>query len=345
MRRTLVPLIHTPPLAPALGGVVHTLHGHTMGTSWTAKLVAEVTRCLPPLHALIQAQLDTVVAQMSTWEASSNLSQYNHAAAGTWHALPDELFNVLNYALQVARASDGAYDPTAGALVNAWGFGPTQRYNEASFIAPGQTELDVLRAQCGWQRVQLDASAQRVQQPGNVYIDLSAIAKGYGVDQVARALQQHGIDSFLVEVGGELHGTGVKPDGQPWWIALEYPVPDALASAASNAAIKMETVAALYNWSAATSGDYRRYFENGDLRFSHTIDPRSGVPIRHGLASVTVLHDDCMAADAWSTALGVMGVEQGLEYANRHELAALFIHRGKDGFEEHLSQTLLALLQ
>ncbi|WP_076592841.1 FAD:protein FMN transferase [Herminiimonas arsenitoxidans] len=345
MRRTLVPLIDTPPESPALGGVVHTLHGQTMGTSWSVKLIAEVTRHLPPLRQAIQDQLDTVVAQMSTWDATSNLSQFNNAPAGSWHTLPDEFFTVLEYALRVARDSNGAYDPTAGALVNAWGFGPSKRYNEADFITPTQTELDTARAQCGWQRIQIDTATQSVQQPGNVYIDLSAIAKGYGVDQVARELQQRGIDSFLVEVGGELRGEGVKPDGQPWWVALEHPLPDALASAASNTVIGMETIAALYDWSAATSGDYRRYFENDATRFSHTIDPRSGEPIRHGLASVTVLHRDCMAADAWSTALGVMGAEQGLAYANEHELAALFINRSKDGFEEHLSSSLLDLLQ
>lgn len=344
MRRTLVPLITTAPLPPALGGVVHTLHGLTMGTTWSVKLVADAARRLAPLQELIQAQLDTVVAQMSTWASDSDLSRYNKAAAGSWHLLPDEFFSVLDYALDVARASDGAYDPTAGALVNAWGFGPTQRYDEAGFIPPGSAALNFARAQCGWQRIQLDKMTRRVLQPGNATLDLSAIAKGFGVDQVARALLQRGIDSFLVEVGGELRGTGVKPDGQPWWIALERPLPSSLRSATANDA-SVETIAALYHLSVATSGDYRRYFEEGETRFSHTIDPRSGEPIRHGLASVTVLHRDCMAADAWSTALGVMGVEQGLKYANQHHLAVLFISRGASGFEEHMSTSLAALLQ
>jgi thiamine biosynthesis lipoprotein len=345
MRRTLVPLIENPPESPALGGVVHTLHGQTMGTSWSVKLVAAVTHRLPPLRAAIQTQLDTVVAQMSTWESASNLSIYNQSAAGSWHTLPEEFFTVLQYALQVASASNGAYDPTAGALVNAWGFGPDKRYNQAGFIPPTTQTLASARAQCGWQRIAIDPVTRRVQQPGGIYIDLSAIAKGYGVDQVARELLRLGIDSFLVEVGGELRGAGVKPDGQPWWVALEHPLPDALASAASNTAVGIETIAALYDWSAATSGDYRRYFEDDATRYSHTIDPRNGEPIRHGLASVTVLHADCMAADAWSTALNVMGAEQGLAYANAHDLAALFINRSADGFEEHLSASLLALLE
>lgn len=344
MRRTLVPVIDTPPLPPALGGVVHTLQGETMGTSWSVKLVADAARRLSPLHKLIQDQLDTVVAQMSTWKTDSDLSRYNQATAGSWHRLPDEFFSVLEYALDVAQASNGAYDPTAGALVNAWGFGPTRRYNEEDFVAPSSAELDFARAQCGWQRIQLDKTTHRVLQPGNAYIDLSAIAKGYGVDQVACALLQRGIDSFLVEVGGELRGTGVKPDGQPWWCALEHPVSTSLAAATANESA-IEIIAALYNLSVATSGDYRRYFEDGDTRFSHTIDPRNGEPISHGLASVTVLHRDCMAADAWSTALGVMGAEQGMAFADRHDLAALFIQRGKEGFEEHMSLSMMALLQ
>ncbi|MFJ7567675.1 FAD:protein FMN transferase [Herminiimonas sp. NPDC097707] len=344
MRRTLVPFIDTPPLPPALGGVVHTLQGETMGTTWSVKLVADAARRLSPLHELIQAQLNNVVAQMSTWEPNSDLSRFNQTAAGSWHCLPDEFFNVLEYALNVAQASDGAYDPTAGALVNTWGFGPTRRYNEAGFVAPTRAALDIARAQCGWRRIQLDKVARRAWQPGGVHIDLSAIAKGYGVDQVARALLQRGMDSFLVEVGGELRGAGVKPDGQPWWVALEHPLPTSFTSATASGS-SIETIAALYNLSVATSGDYRRYFEEDDTRFSHTIDPRSGEPISHGLASVTVLHRDCMAADAWSTALGVMGAEQGLAFADRHDLAALFIQRGKEGFEERMSPSMTALLQ
>lgn len=345
MRRTLVPPFETPPLSPALGGVIHTLHGRTMGTTWSVKLVADATRWLPPLQKAIQDQLDLVVAQMSTWEPTSNLSRFNAANAGAWHTLPEEFFSVLSYALQVARESDGAYDPTAGALVNLWGFGPTQPYSDAAFATPAADALQAARARCGWQSIELDATSRRARQPGGVYLDLSAIAKGFGVDQVARYLLLQGIDSFLVEVGGELRGEGVKPDGQPWWVALEQPLPDTLVSVAASSSAEMETVAALYGWSIATSGDYRRYFEADDKRYSHTIDPRSGEPIQHGLASVTVLHRDCMAADAWSTALGVMGAVEGLAYADRLGLCALFLKRDEGCFTEHLSIPLAALLE
>jgi thiamine biosynthesis lipoprotein len=339
MRRTLVPPIETPPLPPALGGVVHALHGRTMGTTWSVKLVADTARTLPPLQQAIQGELDRVVAQMSTWEPESDLSRFNRAPAGTWHTLPAEFFIVLEHALHVARYSGGAYDPTAGALVNAWGFGPTERYDETSFIAPNSTELQVAQARCGWQRVTIDVELRRAFQPGGVYIDLSAIAKGFGVDQVARCLAELGVDSFLVEVGGELRGTGIRADGQPWWVSLEQP------SATNHVQDVVETLAALYNWSVATSGDYRRYFETDGTRFSHTIDPRDGVPIRNRLASVTVLHHDCMTADAWSTALGVLGAEEGLALANRMALHALFVQREGDNFVEHFSAPLQALLE
>lgn len=336
MRRTLIPHLDTPPQPPRLGGSVHALHGDTMGTTWSVKLAAEPACELQPLQQAIEEELALVIAQMSTWETESHLSRFNRAPAGSWHTLPEEFFTVLNCALQVARDSGGAYDPTAGALVNAWGFGPTRRYNAPAFAAPTPEELHAAQARCGWQRIVVDAVPRRAFQPGGLYVDFSAIAKGFAVDQVARRLRRIGIDSFLVEIGGELRGEGTKPDGQPWWITLEQP---------GDLHADIETVVALYDWSIATSGDYRRYFEANGMRHSHTIDPRNGQPIRNNLASVTVLHRDCMLADAWSTALGVMGVEEGLALANRLGLCALMLQRGEDGFQEYLSTPLQALLE
>jgi thiamine biosynthesis lipoprotein len=342
MKRTIVPPLDAPPLSPALGGVVHALHGQTMGTTWSVKLVADAARNIAPIHAAIQHELDAVVAQMSTWEPTSDLSRFNEATADSCHTLPAEFSAVLQYALHVARESDGAYDPTAGALVNAWGFGPTQRYGDAGFVAPTTEQLQIAQARGGWQRLEFDGATQRARQPGGMYVDLSAIAKGFGVDQVARRLTQSGFDSFLVEVGGELRGTGTRPDAQPWWVELEQPLSDATTSATTQ---QMETVIALYDWAIATSGDYRRYFETDAVRYSHTIDPRTGQPIRNQLASVTVLHPECMAADAWSTALGVMGEDDGLALANRLGLCALFIKRNGAQFVEYVSTPLQALME
>lgn len=336
MRRVLIPF-DVSPRAPAVGAQVHSLQGLTMGTSWSVKLVAPNERSMTSLQTGIQQQLDTVVAQMSTWEPDSNLSRYNHALAITWHELPQEFFHVLRYALEVAQASEGAYDPTAGPLVNVWGFGPSPSHQQR----PDEVQLATARARVGWPRVQLDMISRRALQPGGIYLDFSAIAKGFGVDQVSRYLLRQGIDSHLVEVGGELRGVGMKPDAQPWWVALEQP----LTLNSTVHADLPETVIALHGLSVATSGDYRRYFDIDARRYSHTIDPRSGEPIQHGLASVTVIHPDCIAADALSTALNVMGIEQGMAFARARAIPARFVMRDGDGFTEQLSPAFLKMMQ
>ncbi|MEP6504604.1 MAG: FAD:protein FMN transferase [Betaproteobacteria bacterium] len=330
-RRVLVPaVVHAAP--PPLGGVVHDVGGRTMGTTWQVRLVGGAQLERDAVAAAIEATLDDVVAQMSTWEPGSDLCRFNRAPAGAWRALPAPFFEVLAAGLEVARASGGAFDPTAGALVDAWGFGPVAR-------GAARPDADVLAhasRRGGWQRLALDDARRAARQPGGLALDLSAIAKGYAVDRVAARLGAMGFASHLVEVGGELRGTGVKPDGQPWWVLLEHP--DAEAG-------DTQTVLALHGLSVASSGDYRRWFEHGGERFSHTIDPRDGLPIRHGLAAVTVVHAECMLADAWSTALGVLGAVVGLALADRLGLAALFVVRRDGGFEEHVSAAFDALLQ
>ena len=329
MRRVLVPasVDHAPPL---LGGRVHAFSGRTMGTSWSVRLVASAR--LPRHHVLpaIQGALDEVVDQMSTWEAGADLRRFNRAAPATWQALPDSFFEVLACARDVAEQSAGAFDPTAGALVDAWGFGPA-----APRGAPDDAVVLRALAQAGWRRLELDTARRAAHQPGGLALDLSAIAKGFGVDLVARRLDALGIESHLVEIGGELRGSGVKPDGQPWWVQLEHP---------DQAADEPETLLALHGLSVATSGDYRRWFEHDGTRVSHTIDPRDGLPIRHGLASVTVLHPQCMLADAWSTALNVLGPVDGPALANRLGLAARFIVRDGLHFEERRSAAFEKLL-
>ncbi|MES2148705.1 MAG: FAD:protein FMN transferase [Pseudomonadota bacterium] len=327
MRRVLVPLSASA-LLPAAGGRVQQLAGASMGSSWSAQLVADQVH---GLAGRIQAQLDQVVKQMSHWEASSQLSRFNGAPAGSWHALPPEFAAVLDYALQLAGQTGGAYDPAAGALVNCWGFGARQRYDEPGFEPPSQGAIDTLLAHR--QALRRDASG-RVLQPGGVQLDLSSIAKGFAVDQMARCLERAGHHHYLVEAGGELRGAGVKPDGTPWWVALEAPP-----------GITDDTVLALHGLAVATSGDYRRNFEHGGQRLSHTLDPRSGRPIANQVASVSVLHPQCMAADALSTALSVLGPEAGLAYAEQHELAARFLVRRGAQVEEVCSSAFLAMLQ
>jgi thiamine biosynthesis lipoprotein len=309
--------------------VVHAVSGATMGTTWSARFVAQAAADLPGLTAQIQRALDAVVAEMSPWEPLSDLSRYNRAPAGSWTALPAATAAVLRRAVEIADATNGAFDPTLGALTDLWGFGPRPFSGEP----PSRDAVEAARAAGGWRRLSLDGDA--LFQPGGLRLDLNGIAKGFGVDQAAAALERAGVKSYLVEVGGELRGTGAKPDGQPWWVELERP-PTANDSLA--------TVVALHGLSVATSGDYRRFFDHDGRRYAHTLDPASGAPSAREVVSVTVLAPTCMDADAWATALTVMGPDAALAFATARALPALILSRGPKGLEERLSPALTAML-
>jgi thiamine biosynthesis lipoprotein len=341
-RAVLVPS-EIDPSPPPAGGRVLALAGQSMGTAWSARVVVPAAAAATPaaageLQAALQAELDAVVAQMSHWEPGSQLSVYNRAPAGTWHDLAPQFFDVMAYALTIADASAGAYDPAAGALVNLWGFGPAGRYDQAGFYAPAPDAIARVQAARAAARPQLDRAGRRLYQPGGAVLDLSSIAKGYGVDRLAQCLNGRGLRHYVVEVGGELRGAGVKPDGQPWWVEVEG-VPDAGAGLTP-------PVVALHGLAIATSGDYWRYFQQPHgRRASHTLDPRSGAPIANDVASVTVLAPTCMAADAWSTTLTVLGPDGGLAFAAERALAARFLLRRGAGLAEVCSPAWSALLQ
>ncbi|MBR7799875.1 FAD:protein FMN transferase [Undibacterium fentianense] len=308
-------------------------HGLSMGTSWNVKAMLPARFDRVQLHAELQAKLDLVVQQMSPWLEQSNLMQFNLAPAQTWHVIPNEFDHVLSHAIFVAEQTTGAFDPTIGHLSNLWGFGPNGKIAER----PDDTEIQQALQDSGWRRLQYDHTKQRIFQPGNLHIDLCSTAKGFGVDLLARHLQTEGIVSYLVEVGGELRGLGCKADGQPWWVELEAPTSDIDAG-------RISDVVALHGLSIATSGDYRRYFEQAGQRYSHTIDPRTGMPVQHGLAAVTVLHPECMIADALATAISVLGPDAGMRYAERLNVAARLIVRENSGIQVHLSPALTAML-
>ncbi len=339
MRAVLVPL-EIDPAPPAPGSRPHLLAGAAMGTGWSARMM------LPPdvdadLQGVLQQELDEIVAQMSHWDGSSLLSHYNRAPGGSWHALPPQFFAVMDYALSVREETGGAYDPAAGALVNLWGFGPTSRYDQAGFYAPDRELVAAVLAERQGHRPRLDRGSRSLYQPGGAILDLSSVAKGYAVDCLAERLEALGVRHYLVEAGGELRGAGVKGDGQPWWVELEG-VPDATGTAGAPVP---RSVVALHGLAVATSGDYRRYFQHAQRRASHTLDPRTGYPIDNGVASVTVLAATCMAADALSTALTVMGLEAGLPFAEGRGLAARYLLRDGDGLREVHTQAWRALLQ
>jgi len=291
--------------------VVHTLYGETMGTRWRVDLAAARNAALDALHAGIQTRLDAIVAQMSTWEPASDLSRFNRAGADHWQALPGDFRAVLSCALDIARASDGAFDPTVGPLVAAWGFGA----GAAPRSVPDAAALAAARARVGWARLDFDAGSGRLRQPGDASLDLSAIAKGYGVDAVADWLRGRGIDAALVDVGGELRGFGRKPDGTPWRVLVETGDQDDEAPC----------VLVLEDAAVATSGTHWQRFEADGREYAHTIDPRSGRPVEDAPAAVSVVAREAMHADAWATALTVMGAARGFAFAQREGLAARFV--------------------
>lgn len=313
------------------------LHGKTMGTTWSVTLVGKSAGASEGLRAGIERELDRVVAQMSTFESDSDLARYNRAAAGTWQNLPDEFASVLGAALVQARDSGGAFDPTVGPLVDLWGFGSGKTLHEV----PSVQAIDAARAHIGWQRVEFDPQQRRVLQPGGVHLDLSAIAKGFAVDQVARYLQHEGVSDFLVEVGGELRARGERARGEAWQVAIENPL---ASNEAETSARPYWRRLALVNQAVATSGDYRHAFEHAGRIYSHHIDPRNGWPVEHRIAQVTAIAEECMQADAMGTTIMVLGPEAGLAYAQRHGMAVLLLVHEGDRLVERMSPAFAALL-
>lgn len=332
--RVLIPLDLSRPSALPAGLRQLRLQGASMGTTWSVQALVPPAITSALLTQVIERELELVVQQMSTWRPDSDLSCFNRAAAGSWHVLPSEFMVVLEAARAMAYDSGGAYDASVGPLVNVWGFGPDQERTQQFASIPEPSLLQAARQRCGWQRIELDAQ-RRLLQPGGLYLDFSGIAKGYAVDLVATALLQTGCPSYLVEIGGELRGHGVKPDGQPWWVELEQP---------PTASREAPLMVALHELSIATSGDYQRYFDIDGRRYAHTIDPRSGEPLAHDVVSVTVLHPQCMVADALATALLVLGAEQGMLFARQRQLAARFLRQVDGRLVESMTPAMTAML-
>ncbi|WP_343064167.1 FAD:protein FMN transferase [Marilutibacter penaei] len=303
-----------------------------MGTTWQATVVADAADA-DRLRDGIQAALDEVVDEMSTWEADSDISRFNRAPPGTVQVMPAGFFEVLQAATALSADTGGAYDATVGPLVNLWGFGP----DGARDAPPSEAEIEQVRLRTGWQKLVLDAPSHSATQPGGLHVDLSSIAKGHGVDRAAATLERAGIRAYLLEVGGELRGRGRKPDGAQWRVAIEHPAP----SDGADAPRMSDIVIALDDLAVATSGDYRHFFESGGRRYSHTLDPRTGRPVTHDLASVTVLHEAAMQADGWATALTVLGPEAGWRHALRNDLAALFVSHDGSTFSTRMTPAFM----
>lgn len=326
MVRVAIPLDLPPEAVRPQPGRRVRLTGPTMGVSWTATAVAPPHLSDDRLRHAVQGAVDQVVAEMSQWEPASAISRFNRAGPG-WVTVPEGLLIVVAAGLEVAQASRGAFDPTLGAVVDLWGFGPP-----GAGPAPGPDAL--AQASIGWDRLELDAAGSRLRQPGGLRLDLAGIAKGHGVDRAGAALDALGVDSWLVEIGGELSGRGVKPDGQPWFVDVER------APACAQAELVRIAACGL---AVASSGDWRRVLRRNGQTIGHTIDPVRRAPVRNDLSGVSVLHAECMYADAWCTALLALGLERGLELAEREGLAALF--QPSDGAQPVFSEALVAMLE
>jgi thiamine biosynthesis lipoprotein len=328
MRRVAVPLGLTPASARPREGRALRLSGPTMGVTWTLSAHAPLEVTDAAIATAVQAACNRVVAQMSTWEPHSDLGLFNRAPPASWVAVPPELATVVQAALDLAHDSGGAFDPTLGALVDLWGFGPAGPVDRPPDAAARQA------VSVGWRALRLDARSGLFQ-PGGLSLDLSGIAKGYGVDLAAAALQALGVRDFLLEIGGELRGSGVKGDGEPWWVEIERPPGAELP--------EPPVLVALHGLSIATSGDWRRCFTADGRRYSHTLNPAARAPVEGDLAAVSVLHRECMQADALCTALMVLGPE-GPAFAAQRGIAALFVRRVGQGFEEWPSPAFARLL-
>ena len=311
------------------------LAGPTMGTSYRV-----VARCEPQLEAQsVAPALADLDAVLSNWDDDSEISRFHRIPPGAWVELSPTLAAVMRTALEVSTASGGAFDVTVGALVDAWGFGPRSAErgpgsaDDVGGHAPDRAAVEAARRRVGHRFLEMDG--RRLRRTGPVRIDLAAIAKGHAVDVLADRLEATGCGDYVVEIGGEVRARGNAPAGRPWRVAIESPDPSGTGPA---------TVIELRDGAVATSGDYRSFTLDDGLRRSHVIDPRTGTPIRHALASASVVHGSAMWADAYATLLLVLGPERGLSFADAHGLAAYLVIRGRDGFEARHSAAMAAYL-
>jgi thiamine biosynthesis lipoprotein len=304
-----------------------TLEGRTMGTTYRVTLHGGGSPPGEQLQAAIDRQLEAINRSMSTWDAQSEISRINARPAGEPIRLSAPFRTVLAAALRMSERTGGAFDVTLGPLVNLWGYGP-----EPSDRPPSPAEIAVAQSRIGYRHLALQGEMLTKGVDG-MALDFSGIAKGYGVDEVARILREQGIANYLVEIGGEIAGRGRSPRGEPWSIGIERPDEGARRGAAFLGRL------ALTEGAIATSGSYRRFKREGGRKSHHILDPRTGAPTQSSLVSVTVHAPDCMTADAIATALMVIGVEESLRWVEGAPgVEALLLEALEDGrYTQHLS--------
>ncbi len=293
-----------------------------MGTGYSVLWPTQGDVQVEIVQQKIDAELIKINQQMSTYDKTSELSLFNQAPAPFSQKISPEFSQVLNLSFQVHDLTNGYFDISVGPLVNLWGFGP----NKLARLVPDQYQIKEAQSKIGLKAIELDALT--LKKTDNRYLDLSAIAKGFAVDEVAKLIESLGVKAYLVEIGGEIRAKGEKAQGVSWKVAIE--APDILER-------RVQKILSLNDVAMATSGDYRNYFEDNGQRFSHSIDPFTARPVKHKLASVTIIDENCARADALATAMLVMGEEKAKEFAAQQGIKAYLIVREQQSFIEYLS--------
>jgi len=318
MNHALLQPVIVATLAAALTGClfqdkVESFGGPTMGSTYSVKYVAGDQAAN---KAQLQRDTESILAeidkQMSTYRSDSDIEVFNALPAGECMTMPSGVRELVVAGQRLSEESDGALDLTIEPLLNLWGFGPQGRGERV----PSAEEIARVRQDVGQQHLRVEG--EQLCKVRAVQVDFNSIAAGYAVDQVAETLEASGVSSYLVEITGELKARGHKPDGAPWRIAIEAP---------HDAERVAQRIIELDGYAVSTSGDYRNYFERDGKRYSHTLDPQTGVPIDHHLAAVTVVDPSTLRADGLSTVLMVLGPERGLAYAAERKIAAFFVIR------------------
>lgn len=302
------------------------VQGRTMGTTYGIKIIKNIESF--EQYNLIKPKIDSILTevnrQMSTYIPTSEISKFNDHKDTTWFPISEDFAEVTQSALEICELTNGALDITIGSVVNLWGFGPEHNFTNV----PSEKKITERLEKTGYEFVKVHSKRNQIKKlHPEIYLDLSSIAKGFGVDKVADYLEELGFTDYLVEIGGEVRAKGQNHLGNIWLIGIQTP----------NSLYGVQKAVQVENTSMATSGDYFNYFEKDGIRFSHTIDPRTGRPITHKLASVTVIHESCMKADALATALNVMGPERGMELAEKMKLPVFMIVRKDKEFIEKMT--------
>lgn len=296
------------------------ISGPIMGTTYTVKIAGALGASDRDAAAkAVKAALDDVNAKMSTYVDTSEVSRFASAPANQPFPLSEDTTLVIAKALAISRASGGAFDVTVRPLVDAWGFGPDGRPKRR----PGAEDTEELLQRVGFAKLRLDEDKRALSKlVDGVSVDLSAIAKGYAVDQVAVALEGLGHDSYLVEVGGEMRGRGERKPGARWRVGIESP---------TDGPREVLRVVELPQHGLATSGNYRNFYIEDGVKYAHTLNPKTGQPVRHRLQSVSVIDEEAALADGWATALMVLGETEAIRVARANNLAALFMISEPEG--------------